>query len=139
MMTALQATCVAFGTRGLVIEGASGAGKSSLALSLIDRGATLVGDDGILVEVDGTHLIASPHPNTRGLLEVRNLGIVEYPVSDNARLCLVVRLDEDAPRYIDEAQHTTIEGADLPMVRISPVGPNVALKAEIALEKYGLE
>lgn len=38
-----QATCVAIGGRGVLIEGLPGSGKSSLALALIDRGAQLVG------------------------------------------------------------------------------------------------
>ena len=41
----LHATTVSIGGRGVLIEGVSGAGKSDLALRLIDRGATLVSDD----------------------------------------------------------------------------------------------
>ncbi len=44
-----QASCVAIGERALLIEGLPGSGKSSLALALIDRGATLVGDDGVVL------------------------------------------------------------------------------------------
>lgn len=45
-----QATCIAIGGRALLIEGPPGSGKSSLALSLIDRGAMLIGDDSVLLE-----------------------------------------------------------------------------------------
>ncbi|MFM5886059.1 MAG: HPr kinase/phosphorylase, partial [Novosphingobium sp.] len=49
-----QATAVAIGGRGVLIEGAPGSGKSSLALALIDRGAALIGDDGVaLAAVNG--------------------------------------------------------------------------------------
>ena len=43
--TALHATCVAIDGRGVVLTGASGAGKSGLGLQLIDGGAMLVSDD----------------------------------------------------------------------------------------------
>jgi hypothetical protein len=46
----LHGTCVAIRGRGVLLLGPSGAGKSDLALRLIDRGAALVGDDGIEVE-----------------------------------------------------------------------------------------
>ena len=53
-MTALhQFTCVAIKGRGVLIEGAPGSGKSSLALALIDRGAVLVGDDGVTLAAQG--------------------------------------------------------------------------------------
>ena len=45
--TLANVSCVAIGGRGVLIEGAPGSGKSSLALALIDRGAALVGDDGV--------------------------------------------------------------------------------------------
>ena len=35
-----------------MIEGASGAGKSSLALALIDRGAVLIGDDSLMLAAE---------------------------------------------------------------------------------------
>ncbi|MBA3881078.1 MAG: aldolase, partial [Sphingobium sp.] len=45
----LHVSCVAIGDRAVLIEGRSGAGKSDLALRLIDRGARLVSDDYTLV------------------------------------------------------------------------------------------
>ena len=66
-----QATCVAIDGRAVLIEGHPGTGKSSLALALIDRGAVLVGDDGVTLDRADTRLLASPVPETVGLLEVR--------------------------------------------------------------------
>lgn len=132
-----QASCVALGARGVLIEGPSGAGKSSLALALIDRGAVLVGDDGVLLEARGGELIASPHPAIRGKLEVRNLGLLDYPVVEEVRIALVIRLDRDAPRFIDAAEDVTLEGIALPLVRLWPDAPVLAVRAELALARYG--
>jgi hypothetical protein len=137
-MTPHQATCVAIGNRAVLIEGAPGSGKSSLALALIDRGAVLVGDDGILIEPRGDRLFALPHPATRGLLEVRNLGLLPFPVCEEAPVALVLMLDAQAPRFVETPESVTRAGIALPLLRLWPDGSVQHLKAEMALERYGL-
>jgi hypothetical protein len=138
MTRAHQATCVAIGGRALLIEGAPGSGKSSLALGLIDRGAVLIGDDGVLLEAVGGRLIARPHPATRGLLEVRNVGLLPFPVGDEAWVALVIALDPAAPRFVEAAETATRAGVALPLLRLSPDGPVLPIKAELALRRHGL-
>ena len=133
-----QASCVAIRGRGLLIEGRPGSGKSSLSLALLDRGGSLVGDDGVLVEARLGRLFASPPPNTRGLLEVRNVGLIERPVCEEAEIALVLRLDQDAPRFVDEAERYAIAGIALPLVRLWPESPVLHLRAELALERFGI-
>lgn len=133
-----QATCVWIDGRGLLIEGPPGSGKSSLALALIDRGAGLVGDDGVSLEQRDDRLFASPVPATRGLLEVRNVGIITMaPVMTAVPVVLVVMLDGQAPRFITEAEITTRHGIVLPLIRLWPDSPVLALRAELALRHYG--
>jgi len=136
---ALQATCVAVGGRGVLIEGAPGTGKSSLALALIDRGAVLVGDDGVLVETGVGRVVASPHPNIAGKLEVRGVGIIDLPVAAAVPIALVIHLDEDAPRYVEAAETREIGGIALPLIRLWPGSPVLHLRAERALERFGLD
>lgn len=133
-----QAGCVAIGARGVLIEGAPGSGKSSLALALIDRGAVLIGDDGVLLTSAEGRLVASPHPNTIGKLEVRNLGLIDMPVSPPVPVALVIRLDREAPRFSDAAELVTIADVALPLIRLFPDSPVLALRAERALASYGL-
>jgi len=134
-----QATCVAIAGRGVLIEGAPGSGKSSLALALLDRGAQLVGDDSVLLMPDGAgRLVAMPHPNTGGLLEVRNLGLVPFPACDAAPVCLLLTLDRDAPRFVEQAGLATRGGVTIPAIALWPDSPVLALRAEIALARYGL-
>jgi serine kinase of HPr protein (carbohydrate metabolism regulator) len=137
-VSARQATCVAIGGRALLIEGAPGCGKSSLALALIDRGAVLVGDDSLWLEAKGGELLASPHPNTRGLIEVRGLGLVEMPVAERVPVALLLRLEDGAPRYVEAAGSETILGVGIPALALWPDSPVLHLRAELALEKYGL-
>lgn len=136
---ARQSTCVAIGGRAVLIEGASGAGKSSLALALIDRGAELIGDDSVLLTTEQGALIATPHPHTRGLLEVRNLGLLPFPCRERAPVALVLTLDPEAPRYVEQPERIDLGGIALPLLRLWPEGAATALKAEIALSRFGLQ
>lgn len=134
--TLANVSCVALVGRGMLITGAVGSGKSSLALALIDRGAELVGDDGVtLVARDGCTW-ASPPPNTAGKLEIRNVGLVELPAT-SAPLALVVRLDRDAPRHIEEASVAELLGSLVPEVALFPDALSLALRAEWALRRHG--
>ena len=133
-----RASCVAIAGRAILIEGAPGSGKSSLALALIDRGAVLIGDDGVTLEVRGGKLYASPPPNIAGLLEVRNLGLLEFPVVSDVRVALIVALDQHAPRFIEGAELTERVGVMLPLVRLWPSETAPAQKSELALDRYGL-
>jgi ABC-type uncharacterized transport system YnjBCD ATPase subunit len=130
------ATCVAIGPRGVLIEGPPGSGKSTLALSLMDRGAQLVGDDGVMIATENDRLVAHAHPRTRGLLEIRNLGILSFPFRDNITVALMIMLDANAARYIEGPSTVERGGVRLPALAIWP--GSSALKVEHALRVYGL-
>jgi serine kinase of HPr protein (carbohydrate metabolism regulator) len=137
-MTVLaNVTCVAISGRAVLIEGAPGSGKSSLALALIDRGAVLVGDDGVTLRDRGARLWAAPPPNIAGLIELRHVGLVELPTC-SAPLALVVRLDPAAPRFIDAADRAELSGHSLPLVALDPASTILPLLVEYALKSYGL-
>ncbi|MCB5424881.1 serine kinase [Altererythrobacter sp. CC-YST694] len=132
-----QASCVALGARAVLIEGAPSSGKSSLALVLIDRGAALIGDDGVTLERRGDVLWASPPPNIAGRLEIRNVGIIDLP-TEQAPVALVLRLDPMAPRHVEEAETIVLAGVPLPLIRLWPDSPALPLRAEWALKLHGL-
>jgi hypothetical protein len=132
-----QATCVAIGGRGLLIEGPPGSGKSSLALALIDRGAMLVGDDGVLLELRDGQLWALPPPPIAGLIEIRIVGLVTLPAAP-APDALALRLDDEAPRYVEIAERLDLAGGHLPLIRLWSGASALALRAEWALAIHGL-
>jgi hypothetical protein len=94
----IHASCVALGTRGVLLIGPSGSAKSDLALRLIDGGAKLVADDRTLLFVKGGALHAKAPASIKGLLEVRGVGIVKLPVRAGVRISLVVRLGREGAR-----------------------------------------
>lgn len=132
------ATAVSLGGRCLLIEGAPGSGKSSLALALIDRGATLIGDDGVSLHPGSGGLLASPPPRIAGLLEVRNVGLLEFPTCRDVPVALVLRLDATAPRFIDAPGSATLCDFAVPAIALWPDSPVLYLRAEQAMVRWGL-
>ncbi len=128
---------IAIDGRVMLIEGPSGSGKSSLALALIDRGARLVGDDGVSLTRTGDRLVASPPPSTGGLFEIRNVGIVPLNATSGP-VALLLALDPAAPRYPLEPEARSLLGVRIPLLRFAPGDAVQALRAEYALERYGL-
>ncbi|PCJ10132.1 MAG: serine kinase [Rhodobacteraceae bacterium] len=89
----LHASCITLEGRGLLIRGASGSGKSALALALMAWGAVLVADDRVLVTLEQGDLIARAPAATGGLIEARGLGILQADRCPQAVICAVVDMD----------------------------------------------
>jgi hypothetical protein len=70
---------------------------------------------------------------------VRNLGILDMPVAAAAvPAALVIVLDRAAPRFITGPEAAERAGYALPLIRLWPDSPQLALRAELALAHYGL-
>lgn len=136
-VTLYQATAVAIAGRALLIEGPPGCGKSTLALALIDRGASLVGDDGVVLSVRGGALWASPPAPTEGLLEVRGVGVIRLAATA-APVALLLRADNAPPRFVEGVTAHAISGHAIPALPFDLRGPAPALRAEYALTLHGL-
>lgn len=72
----INATAVALNGHAILITGDSGAGKSSLALALMEQGAILISDDITHVKVHDGELLASPYERMKGCVEVWGTGII---------------------------------------------------------------
>ena len=134
-MTRLHGTVIAVGGRGLLLLGRSGAGKSDLALRLIDRGAMLVADDQVLVAAAERRVMASPPPALAGLIEVRGVGLVRLPYLPECALTLGLDLGRPAER-LPEPQAYAVDGATMPLIGFDPFTASAARRAELALAHF---
>jgi len=106
--------------RGVLLRGRSGAGKSLLALQLLDlfesrgKSAKLVSDDRVELTVSGNRLVMSAPEQIAGLIELRGRGIVTRPHANRAGIDLVVDLVTSTDRFLEEdALVTTLEGVSI--------------------------
>lgn len=136
-ITNIHASCVAAGSRGILILGQSGQGKSDLALRLIDRGARLVADDRCDIWFDRGRLWCRPPETLVGKMEVRGIGIVEQPFTAPVPLALAVRLSERYERMPAAHQIETIGDHPLPSVLIAGFEASAPLKVLLALDRLG--
>lgn len=134
----LHATSVSIGGRGILIEGVSGAGKSDLALRLIDRGAVLVSDDYSVIERRGGQLIASAPGTITGKIEVRGVGIVEMVCAGETPVALLVALGELSVRLPEPGSLRTMMGVAVPWIALNGCEASAAIKVELALSRLGL-
>ena len=96
-----------------MLLGASGVGKSDLALRLIDEGARLVADDRTILFGKHEALHARAPASIKGLLEIRGVGIVELPVRASVKIALAVRLGKEGARL----PRPSLDGIDTAAVR----------------------
>ncbi|WP_085809841.1 HPr kinase/phosphorylase [Sphingomonas sp. TZW2008] len=129
----IHASTVAIGGRAVLIRGASGSGKSDLALRLIDRGAQLVSDDYTVIEARDGQLVASAPATIAGRIEVRGLGIVPCPPADPAVVALAVRVDAP-PQRMPEPEQDIIGGIAVPSLALDPRPASAPLLVELALK-----
>ncbi len=130
----IHATCVALDGRGVLLRGPSAAGKSDLALRLIDGGAVLVADDQVLLDASNGVLYARSPENIAGLLEVRGVGIVPVPHAPQCAVALVVDLvAHDEIDRLPEPQSCTLAGVPLPLLALNPFEASAAAKLRLAL------
>ena len=88
----LHSSSVAIDNRAVIITGASGTGKSDLALRLIDEGAKLIADDQTELRVEGAELLASPPKTLAGIIEVMHVGLMRMDYVSSISVALVVEL-----------------------------------------------
>ena len=131
----LHATSVAIEDYGVAIFGDSGSGKSDLALRLIDSGATLISDDITVFSKSENNIHLFSVENTRGLLEVRELGIITVPYIEGVRLKLVVKLTDKEIERIPKKIQTNLLGLKFPKLEINGKNSSSVAKVKVKLNE----
>jgi HPr kinase/phosphorylase len=130
----IHATIVTLHGKGVLIRGASGSGKSDLALRLIDRGAVLIADDYCHIKAENGRIVATAPDSIAGQIEVRGLGIQTMNFEQQATIHLIVDLVSEYPRLPDLAdQSIEIEGINVQRVALIPWEASAPLKVVLAL------
>ena len=126
---------------GVLIEGASGAGKSDLALRALGEGFRLVADDRTLVLVSAGSLYGRAPPTLAGLLEQRGLGVFCEASITVARVALTVRCDSEPLRIerMPEPRRDHILGLAVPAIDLCPFEASAPAKLRRALLHLGAE
>ena len=133
----LHATAVAIDGRAVLLRGASGSGKSDLALRLIDAGARLVADDQSELCRQGDRIIVRAPAAIAGLIEVRGIGIMRLDALAEAPVALIVDLVlseaiDRLPARLSEA----VLGLTLPRITVAPFDASAAAKLRLALRAF---
>lgn len=113
----LHATCVAHSGRAVLIRGASGRGKSGLALQLLALGAGLVADDRTRLWVAEGRVMADAPETIRGQIEARGMGILRLPSTGPQPVALIVDLDAETTERIPSLTHADLLGQSVPLVK----------------------
>ncbi len=129
----IHATAVAINGHGILLLAPSGAGKSDMALRLIDRGAILVSDDAVAVDTEGDMPVVKPAPNIKGKLEIRGIGICSMDSLDSAPLRMIVELSAEVDRMPASTLKKEICGYMIPSIKLVPFEISAAIKLEHAL------
>lgn len=111
----VHASCVSIDGKGVLIKGASGAGKSSLSLQLLALGADLVADDRTVLSSSDSGVIASCPPQIQGTIEARGVGLLTAPTAPSTVLHCVVDMDLVEHNRIPDEKNLTLLGRDYPL------------------------
>lgn len=137
---------------GVLLTGASGLGKSELALDLISRGHSLVADDAVELLRTGPEVLEGRcPPMLRDFLEVRGLGVLnirhmfgETAIRPKKQLKLIINLVAADDEYMKRLDRLSIRTETEAILNVNirsvtlPVaaGRNLAVLVEAAVRNY---
>jgi HPr kinase/phosphorylase len=131
----LHASCVSIDKTAVLLTGTAGAGKSDLALRLIDEGAELIADDQTMIVQTGDTLMASAPASIAGLIEVRHVGLLRMAYALAAPVALYVELTpmEEKLERLPETDTVTLLGVQIRRWRLPAFAASTPAKIRAAL------
>ncbi|MDX8480585.1 HPr kinase/phosphorylase [Mesorhizobium sp. VK24D] len=135
----IHGTAILIGERGVLITGPSGAGKTTLALTLIDhcraRGlfSRLIGDDRLLAAAHRGRLVCRAPSTIAGLAEVPGFIPSPLPFEPGGVIDLHIRLvpREEMARFQEEISEP-VAGCAVPRIDLAERNAATALPAVMA-------
>lgn len=127
------------GWRGALIEGASGAGKSDLALRCLAAGWRLVADDRVVAWRCGDAAYGRAPAALAGLIEARGIGLFAAPALPFCRIVARIQLcagDEPIER-LPEAAFAPLLEVDLPLVKLASFEASAPAKLAAMMQRLG--
>jgi serine kinase of HPr protein (carbohydrate metabolism regulator) len=137
----IHASCIALSGAGVLLRGRPGAGKSDLALRLVDGGGVLVADDLCEIRRAGSRLFAdlpaAVDPTFRGRIALRGIGFLTLSYAGPTPLSLVADLEPGAPAEVGQSGREVVYlGIALPLIVLDPFQASAAAKLRL-LAKVG--
>ena len=137
----VHATLVEQSSRGALLIGSSGSGKSDLALRFIHQSALegaghLVADDQVELYLNDKRVWGRAPLTLKGQIEVRQLGICEVPSIEASEINLVVNLKSDGAieRLPTKDLNYNLLGQSIPMIELAPFEASAPIKLSLALK-----
>ena len=144
----VHATAIAANGRAVLIRGASGTGKSDLALrclslaptALLPFAAALVSDDQVRLSLRDGKLFASAPAELKDKLEVRGFGIMHVTAVEMAEVALIAELivSGTVERLPDPWPVVDILGHKVPVLRLLAREASAPVKLLLALSSVEL-
>ena len=131
----MHSSSVVIDDNGVLILGDSGSGKSDLALRLIDNGATLISDDISICRKNSNNIYLHCPPEIKGLLEVREIGIITVPFVERIKLRLVVNLRSKNNERFPKDNSFRILGIKIPLISIEGKNSSAVAKIKVKLNE----
>jgi HPr kinase/phosphorylase len=115
--TCLHGSAVAIGEQAVLITGAPGSGKTTLALEMIALGAELIADDRVDIKPDKTGRLWLTAPaNGAGLVEMQGFGLLRLAACPGAALKLIADLDHGETGRLPPRRERVLAGIACPVI-----------------------
>lgn len=133
----LHATAIVIEGSAILLRGPPGAGKSDLALRLIDGGARLVTDDQAELRRVGKQILVRAPASIAGLLEVRGVGILRVDAVEEAPLGMLVDLVPSTEvERLPESRFEEVLGLAVPLIALAAFEASAPAKLRLARRAF---
>ncbi len=118
----VHATAVSYNNKAVLLRGASGTGKSGLALELMAYGAALIADDRVVLHARDGLLWAECPETLKGKVEARFVGLLAADPAGPAPVALVVEMGKVESERLPPRRFCEIDGLQIACLHKAETG-----------------